>query len=135
MWISRKDFIVLPYLCSLEYMVERRAYHLSQKKTHQKIARFRSVSVKKEGETLNWRFGSAKTPIQSYQLEENIISIGHHVLSGSPPNFQNPDCVETGRFPSRTITLLKIEKNPIFVQFLFLCSRNFWHQIVSRDLI
>ena len=48
MWISRKDFIVLPYLCSQEYMVERRAYHLSQKKTHQKIARFRSVSVKRK---------------------------------------------------------------------------------------
>ena len=75
MWISRKDFIVLPYLCSLEYMVERRAYHLSQKKTHQKIARFRSVSVKRKERPLIEGLGVQKTPIQSYYLEEKITIV------------------------------------------------------------
>ena len=27
-----------------------------------------------------------------------LSSTGHHVRSGSLPNFQNPDCPETGRF-------------------------------------
>ena len=65
MWISRKDFIVLPYLCSQEYMVERRAYHLSQKKTHQKIARFRSVSVKRKERPLIEGLGVQKQPFKA----------------------------------------------------------------------
>ena len=52
-----------------------------------------------------------------------LSSTGHHVRSGSLPNFQNPDCPETGRFRSRTRdTLLKIEKKSpkcFFFQMFF----------------
>ena len=76
MWISRKDFIVLPYLCSQEYMVERRAYHLSQKKTHQKIARFRSVSVKRKERPLIEGLGVQKHPFKaiSWRKKEQLCS-------------------------------------------------------------
>ena len=82
MWISRKDFIVLPYLCSQEYMVERRAYHLSQKKTHQKIARFRSVSVKRKERPLIEGLGVQKQPFKAITWEENITIIVFLLLRG-----------------------------------------------------
>ena len=35
---------------------------------------------------------------------------GCHVQSRSPANFQNPDCPETGRFPSQTPDIKKKKK-------------------------
>ena len=41
----------------------------------------------------------------------------HHLRSGSPANFQNPDCPETGRFPSHLTfkNRKKIQKNIFFI--------------------
>ena len=51
-------------------------------------------------------------------------STGHHIQSGNPENFQNLDCPETGRFPSRTPEQNFFFRN-LFKRFTFLKIRSF----------
>ena len=47
-------------------------------------------------------------------------STKQHIWSGSPENFQNPDCPETRRFPSRTPDFLNFLKSKKQCERLFL---------------
>ena len=74
------------------------------------------ASVKKLGREGILRKNSRKPPnfhfIHSIKNESDILSknlglqfVGfnrHHVWFERPSNFQNPDCLKTGRFPSQT---------------------------------
>ena len=42
-----------------------------------------------------------QAPLTMDKADDNVSK--HHIRSGSPEKFQNPDCQETGLFPSRTL--------------------------------
>ena len=47
---------------------------------------------------------------QQIEISRSVFDSYHHVRSGSVANFQNRDCPETGRFPSRTPEFQKNQK-------------------------